>query len=210
MVSFLLAFLPIFYMRYSSPHSCYMLSPSHAPRLDHSNYSWRRVHVMKLLIIQTSSTSRHFIPLRFKCSLQRPVHKHPQYNSLTQCNAWILTSCKFIYKIIQTMVCFSPIVERERESMRVCVCVCVCMCFDMMSWIYMPFTSSSTGRVASFLQEVKLQGVCVTLPLPCRSCAVEMSIYFKCIVYQFEKIESADERDKYLSMHQRMYVCRAT
>jgi hypothetical protein len=33
------------------------------PWLDHSNYTWRRVQVMKLLIMQFSPTSRHFIPV---------------------------------------------------------------------------------------------------------------------------------------------------
>jgi hypothetical protein len=32
------------------PHSCYMPCPSHSPSLDHSNYTWRRVQVMKLEI----------------------------------------------------------------------------------------------------------------------------------------------------------------
>jgi hypothetical protein len=35
-------------------------------RLDHSNYTWRRVQVMKLHITQFSPTSRHFITLRSK------------------------------------------------------------------------------------------------------------------------------------------------
>jgi hypothetical protein len=48
-VSFLLAFSPIFYMHSSDPHSCYMSSPSHPSWLDYSNYTWRRVQVMKLL-----------------------------------------------------------------------------------------------------------------------------------------------------------------
>jgi hypothetical protein len=34
----------------SPPHSCYMPCPSHHPWL-HSNYTWRRVQVMELLII---------------------------------------------------------------------------------------------------------------------------------------------------------------
>jgi hypothetical protein len=34
------------------PHACHMPWPSHLPRLDHSNYTWRRVRVMKLLIMQ--------------------------------------------------------------------------------------------------------------------------------------------------------------
>jgi hypothetical protein len=32
------------------PHACYMPCPSHASWLDHSNYTWRRVQVTKLLI----------------------------------------------------------------------------------------------------------------------------------------------------------------
>jgi hypothetical protein len=36
-------------------HSCYMFCPSHSPWLDHSN--WRSVQVMKLIIMQFSSTS---------------------------------------------------------------------------------------------------------------------------------------------------------
>jgi hypothetical protein len=34
------------------PHSCYMRSPSNLSLLDHSNYTLRRVQVMKLLIMQ--------------------------------------------------------------------------------------------------------------------------------------------------------------
>jgi hypothetical protein len=41
-------------MHSSSPHSCYMPCRSHSPRLDHSNYTWRRVQVMKLLITHFS------------------------------------------------------------------------------------------------------------------------------------------------------------
>jgi hypothetical protein len=43
------------------PHSCYMPCPSHPPWLDHSNYTWRRVQPMKLLIMQFSPLSCHFI-----------------------------------------------------------------------------------------------------------------------------------------------------
>jgi hypothetical protein len=50
-VSFLLAFPPIFYMHSSSPYSCYMPCPSNPPWLDHSNYIWWRVQVMKFLIM---------------------------------------------------------------------------------------------------------------------------------------------------------------
>jgi hypothetical protein len=57
---------------YAFPFSPFAL---HA-RLDHSNYFWRRV--MKLLIMQFSPTSCHFISLRSKYSPQHPVLKHPQ------------------------------------------------------------------------------------------------------------------------------------
>jgi hypothetical protein len=56
-VSFPLAFPPIIYKRFSSPHSCYMTRLSHPPRLDYSNYTWRRVQIMKLLVMQLGSLS---------------------------------------------------------------------------------------------------------------------------------------------------------
>jgi hypothetical protein len=47
----------ILYAFLFSPHSCYMPCPFHTPWLDHSNYTWRRLQVMKLLIMQFSPTS---------------------------------------------------------------------------------------------------------------------------------------------------------
>jgi hypothetical protein len=46
--------------------------PAYVIHLDNSNYNWRSVQVMKLLIMQFSPTSCHFIPS------QHPVLKHPQ------------------------------------------------------------------------------------------------------------------------------------
>jgi hypothetical protein len=43
-----------------------------------SNYTWRRVQVMKLLIMQFSPTSCHFISLRSSYSSQHPVLICPQ------------------------------------------------------------------------------------------------------------------------------------
>jgi hypothetical protein len=43
------------------PHSCYIPCPSHTPWLDHSNYVWQGLQVMKLLIMQFPQISRHFI-----------------------------------------------------------------------------------------------------------------------------------------------------
>jgi hypothetical protein len=53
-VSFLLAFTPKFYIHSYSPHSCHMSCPSHPPWLYHSNHTWRRVQIMKLLIMHPS------------------------------------------------------------------------------------------------------------------------------------------------------------
>jgi hypothetical protein len=46
--------------------SAVLFSPFHPPPLDNSNYTWRTVQVMKLLIMQFSPTSYHFNPLRSK------------------------------------------------------------------------------------------------------------------------------------------------
>jgi hypothetical protein len=57
---------PELYMHSSSSSSLCVLHvlPSHPPCLDHSNYIWRKVQVMKLLIKQFSPTSHQFIPLQ--------------------------------------------------------------------------------------------------------------------------------------------------
>jgi hypothetical protein len=44
----------------------------HLPWLDHSNYTWRRAEVTKLLVMQFSQ----FIPLQSKYSPQHPVLEH--------------------------------------------------------------------------------------------------------------------------------------
>jgi hypothetical protein len=56
------------------PYSCYIPCSSNP----NSNYTWRRVQDMKLLIMQFSPTSCHFISLLSKYSPQHPVLKHPQ------------------------------------------------------------------------------------------------------------------------------------
>jgi hypothetical protein len=40
-----------------------MARPSHPPRLDYSNYTWRRVQITKLHVMQSSPFSRHLILL---------------------------------------------------------------------------------------------------------------------------------------------------
>jgi hypothetical protein len=79
----------ISYMHSSSPHSCYMPCPSHPSLLDHSNYVWRAVQVIKLLVMQFPPISHHFTPLRSKYSPQHPVFKHRQWF------LWISTTISF-------------------------------------------------------------------------------------------------------------------
>jgi hypothetical protein len=55
-----------------------MPRPSHPFWLDHSNYAWRRVQAMKLLIMQFPLISCHFIPLWSNYPPQHPVLKHPK------------------------------------------------------------------------------------------------------------------------------------
>jgi hypothetical protein len=67
------------------------------------NCTWRRLQVMKLLIMHFSPTTCHFIPLRSKYSPQHPVLKHPQNSrtcteqnhisvSSSRCTWWTLWS----------------------------------------------------------------------------------------------------------------------
>jgi hypothetical protein len=47
--------------------------PAYPPCVGNSNYTWRSVQVMKLLIMQFSPTSYHLIPLSSKQSPQHPA-----------------------------------------------------------------------------------------------------------------------------------------
>jgi hypothetical protein len=66
-------------MHASSPQSCYMPCPSHPPSLDHSNYTWRRVQVMKLLITPVTSaySSKRSHPAAHVCTVQVSSHQSP-------------------------------------------------------------------------------------------------------------------------------------
>jgi hypothetical protein len=48
--------------------------PSHPPWFCHRNNVWWSTQVMKLLIMQSSSASRHILPLGFKYSPQHPYN----------------------------------------------------------------------------------------------------------------------------------------
>jgi hypothetical protein len=67
--------LPSFWLSHQNPicippHclGSYIPCPSHPPRLHHSNYTWQRAKVTKILIMQFSLTSYHSIPPRIKYS----------------------------------------------------------------------------------------------------------------------------------------------
>jgi hypothetical protein len=51
---------------------------SRPPWFYQPNSIWRSVQVMKLLIMQSSPASCHFLPLRSKYSPQQRVLNHPQ------------------------------------------------------------------------------------------------------------------------------------
>jgi hypothetical protein len=59
-------------------HSCYMPCTSYHHWLENFNYTWRKVQVMKLFIMQFSPTSHHFIYLWLKYSTKHPILKHAQ------------------------------------------------------------------------------------------------------------------------------------
>jgi hypothetical protein len=63
---------------YHISHACYMPHPSHSPWFDQSNYIWWSVQVLKLLIMQSSSASHHFLPPMSKYFPQHPVLTHPR------------------------------------------------------------------------------------------------------------------------------------
>jgi len=51
---------------------------SHVPWFDYPNNKWWSVKAMKLLIMQSSPASHHFLPRRSKYSPQHPALRHPQ------------------------------------------------------------------------------------------------------------------------------------
>jgi hypothetical protein len=62
-VSFFQALPPNPCMQFSFPHACHISCLFHSPLFDHSNYTWQRVKVMKLLIVQFPPASYYLISL---------------------------------------------------------------------------------------------------------------------------------------------------
>jgi hypothetical protein len=61
------------------------------PRLDNSNYTWRRVQIMQLFVMQFSLPSRHSIPLWFKYCPQHPASYAPKSNAYID---WATATCR--------------------------------------------------------------------------------------------------------------------
>jgi hypothetical protein len=99
-------------------HSCYMTRTSHPLRLHYDNYTWRRVQITKLLVMQFSPFSRHLIPLRSKYPPQHLVLKHPQScSSLTvrdQVSQLYRTTGKIIFLYILIVI----FLDSRREDRR--------------------------------------------------------------------------------------------
>jgi hypothetical protein len=69
-------------MHSSSPPSVLHVLPSQPPWLDHFNYTWRRVQVMKLLIMQFFPASFRVMPLASRYSPQHPLFSNSYWNEL--------------------------------------------------------------------------------------------------------------------------------
>jgi hypothetical protein len=66
-----------------------MPCPSHPPGLDYSDYVWRGVQVMKLLIMQFLPISRHFISL------------YSKYSNIEYNMSYFSGTVKFVFRLIQ-------------------------------------------------------------------------------------------------------------
>jgi len=66
-------------------HACYMPRRSHHPQFDHPNTIWWSIQVTKLLMVNFSPASRHFLLLWSKYLLQHPVLKQTRCMSFHQC-----------------------------------------------------------------------------------------------------------------------------
>jgi hypothetical protein len=62
---------------YHLSHPCYMSRPSHTHWIDRPNNIWWRVQVMKLIIMQPSPASRHFLRLRSQLFSSAPCSYIP-------------------------------------------------------------------------------------------------------------------------------------
>jgi hypothetical protein len=95
-----------------------MPRPSHPPRFDYSNYTWRRVQITKLLVMQFSAFSRHLISLRSKYPPQ-----HCVLNNLCLCSSLnvrdqVSHTYRTIGKIIVLYILLIKFFDSRREYRR--------------------------------------------------------------------------------------------
>jgi hypothetical protein len=121
-LSVLLAFSPISYMHSSSPHSCYILCPTHLPWLDHSHYIWWKVQsaphyavFSNLPSVHLSSvqifSSAHYSQISSVCIpplMQRPsftpIQKHRQNYGSAYSNFYVFRQQTRRQKLLDWMV----------------------------------------------------------------------------------------------------------
>jgi hypothetical protein len=114
--SFPLAFRTITYMHSSFIHSCYTPYPPHPHRPDNSNDTWRRVQIMKLLVMQFSPPSRHFIPLRPNILLSTLFSDTLSPNSSFSVRDQFSPPYRTIGKIIISYILISVLSDGRRED----------------------------------------------------------------------------------------------
>jgi hypothetical protein len=152
---------------------------SHRPWLDHSNYNLRKVRVMKLLTVQFSSSSCHFISLLTKYSPKHPVRKHSQSTVLPQCqgpcfktNTDLLTASSKnlllnINKIIRTATIITLLMQnilevRREQIQETMMFVNIFRNVGCLVWCVCLSTAISVNRV-SYNNSLNLSGsVCTT------------------------------------------------
>jgi hypothetical protein len=91
-----------------------MSCPSHPPWLDHFDYTWRRVQIMKILTEKCSTVSSYLISLGSKYSPQHPVPKHSQSDSplYQRPSLTPIQNCRENYML----VCFDFYVIRQQAG----------------------------------------------------------------------------------------------
>jgi hypothetical protein len=137
--------------------------PFHPPWLHHSNYTWWREQVMKLLIMQFSPTSLHFFPFLVQIFSSVPCSQAPSvYNvvsivSKTSVAIWSKTNfghTGHYHKRMQYPQIFCHFLNASWKSCSVCVqnCMWICLvhltCVKMAAFLfYLQSGPSQASRV---------------------------------------------------------------
>jgi hypothetical protein len=130
------------------------------PCLSHNNNTWRRwQQITKLLVIQFTAVSCHFIPVRSKHTLQHPILKRPQSVFVP----YLLVQTTNIHVLV-VFVCFSltlplfkPLTSSSTVAMQTCeVGRTVALFNSLRSWKFMPWEVSETNY-GNMLQKRKME-----------------------------------------------------